>query len=174
MPIIESAKGVLHALEIAEASKRNVALTIGLEDYTADLGVIRTEDGKESLFARSTIVNAARAAGIQAIDTVSVDIEDERALRASAMEAKALGFDGKGCIHPRQIQPIHEEFAPTHSEIEKAKKIILAFDDAKAQGLGVVSLGSKMIDAPVVQKAEKTINMAIASSLLSKNWKKNE
>ncbi len=174
MPIIESAKGVLHALEIAEASKRNVALTIGLEDYTADLGVVRTEDGKESLFARSTIVNAARAAGIQAIDTVSVDIEDERALRASAMEAKALGFDGKGCIHPRQIQPIHEEFAPTHSEIEKAKKIILAFDDAKEQGLGVVSLGSKMIDAPVVQKAEKTINMAIASSLLSKNWKKNE
>ncbi len=174
MPIIESAKGVLHALEIAEASKRNVALTIGLEDYTADIGVIRTEDGKESLFARSTIVNAARAAGIQAIDTVSVDIEDERALRASAMEAKALGFDGKGCIHPRQIQPIHEEFAPTHSEIEKAKKIILAFDDAKVQGLGVVSLGSKMIDAPVVQKAEKTINMAIASSILSKNWKKNE
>lgn len=174
MPIIESAKGVMHALEIAEASPNNIALTIGLEDYTADLGIVRTDKGIESLFARSTIINAARAAGLQAIDTVSVDISDEGALRASAKEAKALGFDGKGCIHPRQIQPIHEEFAPTASEIEKAKKIILAFDEAKAKGLGVVSLGTKMIDAPVVQKAVQTIQMATASGLLSKNWKKNE
>ena len=122
MPIIESAKGVMHALEIAEASPNNVALTIGLEDYTADLGIVRTDEGNESLFARSTIINAARTAGLQAIDTVSVDISDEEALRISAREAKALGFNGKGCIHPRQIQPIHEEFSPTDSEIERAKK----------------------------------------------------
>jgi citrate lyase subunit beta/citryl-CoA lyase len=172
MPIIESAKGVMHALEIAEASPNNVALTIGLEDYTADLGIVRTDEGNESLFARSTIINAARTAGLQAIDTVSVDISDEEALRISAREAKALGFNGKGCIHPRQIQPIHEEFSPTDSEIERAKKIILAFDEAEAKGLGVVSLGSKMIDAPVVQKAQQTIDLAIASELLSKDWKK--
>ncbi len=174
MPIIESAKGVMHALEIAEASPNNVALTIGLEDYTADIGTIRTDEGRESFFARNTIINAARAAGLQAIDTVSVDISDEEALRSSAREAKALGFDGKGCIHPRQIQSIHEEFAPTVDEIEKAKKIVLAFDDARKQGLGVVSLGSKMIDAPVVQKAGQTIELAIASGLVSKKWKEDE
>lgn len=174
MPIVESAKGVMHALEIAEASPNNVALTIGLEDYTADIGTIRTDEGRESFFARNTIINAARAAGLQAIDTVSVDIGDEEALRSSAREAKALGFDGKGCIHPRQIQSIHEEFAPTVDEIEKAKKIVLAFDDARKQGLGVVSLGSKMIDAPVVRKAGQTIELAIASGLVSKKWKEDE
>ena len=168
MPIIESARGVMNALDIAEASPNNVALTIGLEDYTADIGTIRTDEGKESFFARSTVINAARAAGLQAIDTVSVDIGDEEALRASAREAKALGFDGKGCIHPRQIEPIHEEYAPDTDKIEKAKKIVLAFDEAQKQGLGVVSLGSKMIDAPVVKKAAQIIDLAIASGLLPK------
>ncbi len=174
MPIIESAKGVMHALEIAEASSNNVALTIGLEDYTADIGTIRTDEGKESFFARNTIINAARAAGLQVIDSVFSDVADEEALRESVREAKALGFDGKGCIHPRQIQPVNEEFAPSETEIGKAKKIILAFDKAEAKGLGVVSLGSKMIDAPVVQKAVQTIELAIASGLVSKKWKEDE
>ena len=174
MPIIESARGVMNALDIAEASPNNVALTIGLEDYTADIGTVRTDEGKESFFARSTVINAARAAGLQAIDTVSVDIGDEEALRASVREAKALGFDGKGCIHPRQIEPIHEEYAPDIDEIEKAKKIVLAFDEAQKQGLGVVSLGSKMIDAPVVKKAAQIIDLAIASGLLPKIWKEDE
>jgi len=171
MPIIESGRGVLKALEIAEASPNIVALAIGLEDYTADLGVPRTEDGKESFFARSMIVNAARAAGIQAIDTVYSDVGNEIGLRDSVREAKSLGFDGKGCIHPRQIQPIHEEFAPSTEEIEKAKKIKLAFDEAEKKGLGVVSLGSKMIDPPVVKRALHTINLAIASNLLNPDWK---
>ncbi len=171
MPIIESARGVLKTLEIAEASPNNVALTIGLEDYTADLGVPRTEEGKESLFARSMIVNAARAAGIQAIDTVYSDVDNEIGLRESVRAAKSLGFDGKGCIHPRQIKPIHEEFAPSNEQIEKAKKIILAFDEAEKKGLGVVSLGSKMIDPPVVKRALQTIDLAIASNLLNPDWK---
>ena len=161
-------------LEIAEASANNVALTIGLEDYTADIGTIRTDEGRESFFARNTIINAARAAGLQAIDSVFSDVADEEALRESVREAKALGFDGKGCIHPRQIQPVNEEFAPSETEIGKAKKIILAFDEAEAKGLGVVSLGSKMIDAPVVQKAVQTIELAIASGLVSKKWKEDE
>ena len=171
MPIIENARGVLKALEIAEASPNNVALAIGLEDYTADLGVPRTEEGKESLFARSMVVNAARAAGIQAIDTVYSDVDNENGLRESVRAAKSLGFDGKGCIHPRQIKPIHEEFAPSADQIERAKKITLAFNEAEKKGLGVVSLGSKMIDPPVVKRALHTIVLAIASNLLNPDWK---
>ncbi len=171
MPIIESGRGVLKALEIAEASPNIVALAVGVEDYTADLGVPRTEEGRESFFARGMIVNAARAAGIQAIDTVYSDVGNEIGLRESIREAKSLGFDGKGCIHPRQIKPIHEEFAPSTEEIEKAKKITLAFDEADKKGLGVVSLGSKMIDPPVVKRALHTIDLAIASNLLNPDWK---
>jgi len=172
MPILESASGILNSLEIAKASKNNVAIAIGLEDYTADIGVERTNQGRESLFARSQVVNAARSAGIQAIDTVFSDVNDEDALRESVREAKEIGFDGKGCIHPRQIKPIHEEFAPTGPEIEKAKKIVRAFDEAEAKGLGVVSLGSKMIDPPVVKRAQNTINLAMATGLVPKNWKR--
>ena len=171
MPIIESGRGVLQALEIAEASLNTVALAIGLEDYTADLGVPRTEEGKESLFARSMVINAARAAGIQAIDTVYSDVGNEIGLRESVREAKSIGFDGKGCIHPRQIKPIHEEFAPSTDQIERAKKITLAFDEAEKKGLGVVSLGSKMIDPPVVKRALHTIKLAIAANLLNPDWK---
>ncbi|NQU28197.1 MAG: citrate lyase ACP [Candidatus Marinimicrobia bacterium] len=171
MPILESGRGILKALEIAEASPNNVALAIGLEDYTADLGVPRTDEGKESFFARGMLVNAARAAGLQAIDTVYSDVGNEEGLRASVLEAKALGFDGKGCIHPRQIKPLHESFAPTSVEIDKAKKIELAFDKAQEQGLGVVALGNKMIDPPVVKRAQQTIALAVASNLLAENWK---
>ncbi|MCX7835518.1 MAG: aldolase/citrate lyase family protein [bacterium] len=171
MPILESAMGILNALAIAQASKRNVALAIGLEDYTADLGTQRTLDGRESFFARSMVVNAARAAGIQPIDTVFSDVNDMEGLRKSVEEAKSLGFDGKGCIHPRQIQPIHEAFAPTQDEIDRAKKIVLAFEEAEAKGLGVVALGSKMIDPPVVKRALRTVKLAIATGLLSENWR---
>ena len=171
MPIIESAIGVINAYEIASASPDVCALTIGLEDYTADLGTQRTFEGKESLFARSIIVNAAKAAGVQAIDSVFSDINDMDALRESIMEAKSLGFEGKGCIHPRQIQVVHETFAPGNEEIEKAKKIVLAFEEAEKKGLGVVSLGSKMIDAPVVKRAHKTIELALLNKKIRKNWK---
>ena len=173
MPILESATGILNSLEIAKASKSNVAIAIGLEDYTADIGVQRTNKGHESLFARSQVVNAARSAGIQAIDTVFSDVNDEDGLRTSVQEAKELGFEGKGCIHPRQIKPVHEELAPSESEIEKAKKIIRAFVEAEAKGQGVVSLDSKMIDPPVVKRAQNTINLAVATGLVPKNWKRN-
>ena len=159
MPIIESAKGVMHALEIAEASPNNVALTIGLEDYTADIRTERTNEGRESFYARSVIVNAAKAAGIQAIDTVFSDVSDMNGLRNSVLEAKSLGFEGKGCIHPRQIKVVHDAFAPTEKEIEKAKKVVAAFNEAKEKGLGVVSIGSKMIDAPVVKRAENILKL---------------
>lgn len=172
MPIIESALGVVKSYEIATASDKVCALAVGLEDYTADLGVERTNEGKESLYARSTVVNSAKAAGVQAIDTVFSDVDDVEGLRASVLEAKALGFEGKGCIHPCQIQVVHDAFAPTEKEIEKAKKIVLAFSEAEKNGLGVVSLGSKMIDAPVVKRAQHTIKLAILNGLLNKDWDK--
>jgi len=173
MPILESAQGIINAFEIAKASKKNCALAIGLEDYTADIGTQRTAEGRESYFARTMLVNAAKAAGIQAIDTVFSDVNDMEGLRISVLEAKSIGFEGKGCIHPRQIKVIHEAFVPTFDEIEKAKKIVNAFDDAKKKGLGVIALGSKMIDAPVVKRAQNTIKLAIENKLIPKNWNKN-
>ncbi|MBU1937347.1 HpcH/HpaI aldolase/citrate lyase family protein [bacterium] len=174
MPIIESALGTLHALDIATASENNVALALGLEDYTADIGVQRTLEGRESFWMRSMIVNAARAAGIQPIDTVFSDVADTEGLIASVKEAKALGFDGKGCIHPRQIAPIHDAFAPEKTEIDKAAKIVRAFEKAEAEGLSVVALGSKMIDPPVVKRALKTVEMAISLGKLPENWREEQ
>jgi citrate lyase subunit beta / citryl-CoA lyase len=171
MPIIESALGVVNAYQIATASPNVVALAIGLEDYTADLGAARTHEGRETFYARSALVNAARAAGIQAIDSVFSDVSDMLALREVVLESKAMGFDGMGCIHPRQIKVVHEAFAPNDDEIERAKKVVLAFDQAETQGLGVVSLGSKMIDPPVVKRAQRTIDLATRSGLLPKDWK---
>lgn len=172
MPIIESALGVEKAFEIASASKNNCSLAVGLEDYTADLGTQRSNEGTESFMARSRVVNAAKAAGIQAIDTVFSDVNDMTALEQSVIEARQLGFEGKGCIHPRQIDVINKAFLPTEDEIEKAKKIVLAFEEAKSKGLGVVSLGSKMIDAPIVKRAERTVNLAMFYKLIPKIGKK--
>ena len=160
MPILENALGIINAFEIASASENVCALAIGLEDYTADLGTQRTNEGRESFYARSTLINAAKAAGIQAIDTVFSDVADMEGLKQSVLEAKSLGFEGKGCIHPRQIPIIHDAFAPTSEEIEKAKKIVQAFEEADKLGLGVVSLGTKMIDAPIVKRAQKTLELS--------------
>jgi citrate lyase subunit beta/citryl-CoA lyase len=171
MPIIESAKGVMNAYQIALSASNIVAMAIGLEDYTADLGCKRTNEASESFFARSVLVNACRAAGIQPIDSVFSDIADMEALKENVLKSKALGFDGMGCIHPRQIKVIHEFFAPDITEIEKAKRIVLAFDEATAMGLGVVSLGTKMIDPPVVKRAVKTIDLAINMGKLHKDWR---
>jgi citrate lyase subunit beta/citryl-CoA lyase len=171
MPIVESALGCVKAYEIATASSSVVALTIGLEDYTADIGTQRTNDGRESFWARSVVVNAARAAGVQPIDTVFADVVDMAGLLASVLEAKALGFDGKGCIHPRQIEVIHRGFTPTQAEIDRAKRIVIAFDEAQKKGLSVVSLGSKMIDPPVVKRAQRTMELAIATGALAADWR---
>ncbi len=173
MPIIESALGVINAYSIASSADNVVALAIGLEDYTADLGTMRTMEGKESFFARSMVVNAARAAGIQPIDSVFSDIGDMEALRQNVKNSKALGFDGMGCIHPRQIKVIHEAFAPSSEEIEKAKKIVFAFYEAEKKGLGVVALGNKMIDPPVVKRALNTINLAVKMNKLAENWRES-
>ena len=171
MPIIESALGVINSYEIA-VSENVVSMAIGLEDYTADLGTQRTTEGTETFFARSQVVNSARAAKIQPIDSVFSDISNMEALKQNVLKSKALGFDGMGCIHPRQISVIHENFAPDDIEIDKAKKIVNAFIIATEKGLGVVSLGSKMIDPPVVKRAQNTIKQAINAGKLDSDWRK--
>jgi citrate lyase subunit beta/citryl-CoA lyase len=160
MPILESALGIENAFAIATVSPNVCALTIGLEDYTADLGVARTVAGYESSYARTRMVNAAKAAGIQAIDSVFSDVADMDGLRHWGENSRGLGFEGMGCIHPGQIRVIHEAFAPSQAEIEKALKIVAAFEEAQQKGLGVVSLGSKMIDPPVVERAKKLVARA--------------
>ena len=166
MPILESALGIEDAFTIAKASDQIVALTIGLEDYTADLGVVKTMTGAESLYARQRVVNAAHAAGVQAIDSVFGDVGDMEGLRAWGLNSRALGFEGMGCVHPAQIPVVHEAFAPGAAEIERAQKIVAAFHDAQEKGLAVVSLGSKMIDPPVVQRALKLVARAPAMGLV--------
>ena len=175
MPIIESALGVVKAYEIASSADNVAAMAIGLEDYTADLGCRRSLDGKESFYARSAVVNACKAAGIQAIDSVFSDVGDMEGLAQTVQESKSLGFDGMGCIHPRQIKVIHENFAPGQQELARACKIVSAFDIATSKGLGVVSLGSKMIDPPVVKRAERVVMLGLELGMLDKNWRdKNE
>jgi len=165
MPILESALGIENAFAIAQASDKIVALTIGLEDYTADLGVVKTSTGAESLYARQRVVNAAHAARLQAIDSVCGDVADLDGLRSWALTSRALGFEGMGCVHPAQIAVIHDAFAPAPAELERARKIVVAYNEAQQKGLGVVSLGSKMIDLPVVQRALKLMARAQAMGL---------
>ena len=162
----ESALGAWKAFEIAAASPRVCGLAVGLEDYTADLGVVKTPDGSESLWARSRLVNAAKAAGVQAIDSVYGDVADEEGLLTWGQRARGMGFVGMGCIHPRQIRVIHAAFAPTEQELARALRIVAAFDEAQARGLGVVSLGTKMIDRPVVLRARKLVDQAREAGLI--------
>jgi len=160
MPIVESALGIENAYQIATASELVAAMATGLEDYTADLGVKRTSGGDESLYARTRLVNACKAAGIQPIDSVFSDIDDMDALLENARRSRAIGFEGMGCIHPRQIRVIHEGFSPDREEIERANRIVEAFREAESRGLGVTTLGSKMIDPPVVRRAERILQLA--------------
>jgi citrate lyase subunit beta/citryl-CoA lyase len=158
--ILESALGVENAFSIVTASDRICALSIGLEDYTADLGAIKTAGGQESLYARMRLVNAAKAAGVQALDSVYADVADRDGLVRWSEASRTLGFDGMACIHPSQVEILQKAFAPSEVELAKATKIVAAFEKAKEKGLGVVSLGSKMIDAPVVTRALKLVERA--------------
>lgn len=174
MPIIESALGVENAFKIATASKNIVALAIGLEDYTADLGVQRTTQATESFYARSRIVNAARAAGIQPIDSVFSNFENSDIILNAARSSKTMGFAGMGCIHPVQVEWVNQGFSPSKKEIDKAKKIVLAFERAQKEGKTVVAIGSKMVDPPVVKRALNTVNEALTFGLIKKDWRNSD
>jgi citrate lyase subunit beta/citryl-CoA lyase len=173
MPILESPGGIHRAFEIAAADPSVVALTLGLEDLSAELAAPRTPEGWESFLARQTTVYAARAAGVQPIASVFSDIENEEALAAYVRRERGLGFDGIGCIHPRQIPVVHREMTPSEAEAERAVRVVRAARDAEKRGLGAVAVGAKMVDPPVVKQAFRTVELAVAGGVLDADWDVN-
>lgn len=165
MAAIESPIGVINAYEIATASKRLMGIALGAEDYVTNMKTKRYPDGMELLGARTQIVIAARAAGINAIDTVYTDVDNEEGFRREVEMIKQLGFDGKSVINPRQIAPVNEIYAPSAEEIKKSADIKRAAREAQERGLGVISLNGKMIDKPIVDRAERVLQLAIAAGL---------
>lgn len=168
MAAIESALGIVNAYDIATASKRMMGIALGAEDYSANLKTQRTKEGTELQLARETIVVAARAAGIDALDTVFSNLNDMEAFRNEVELIKRMGFDGKSIINPRQIEIINEVFAPKEKDIEKARTTLAAIKEAAEKGSGVIAVNGKMVDRPVVIRAQRTIDLAIASGILTK------
>ena len=157
---IESPLGITQANQIATASKRLIGIALGAEDYVRNLKTERSPEGIELLFARCSILQAARAAGIQAFDTVYSNVNNEEGFLAEAALIKQLGFDGKSLINPRQIELLHNLFAPTQKDVDQARRIIDAAEEAERNGLGVVSLNGKMIDAPIIDRAKLVLERA--------------
>jgi len=166
IPSIESAQGVLNCVETARSSSRLVALAFGAEDYTASMEINRTKSGEELFTARNQVVLAAKAAGVQAIDSIFSDVNDMEALRTETMLIKRLGFTGKSLVNPRQIEIIHDVFRPTAAEIQNALEVMDAIKRAREMGTGVISMKGKMVDAPVVARAARTLREGIAFGLL--------
>lgn len=162
MAAIETAKGLMNAYEIATASPRMVALAIGGEDFIADLKTSRSKEGWELFVARSQLVLAARAAGLAVIDSVFTNVNDEETFIAETRMIKGLGFDGKSVINPRQIRLVQEIFAPTLKEIQQAERVLSAYKDALERNTGVIALDGKMIDTPIVARAERVLAYAAA------------
>jgi citrate lyase subunit beta/citryl-CoA lyase len=165
MPLIETAMGVENSFAIATAAKRVKALFLGAEDLTADLRCKRTKEGREIEYARTRLVVAARAANIDVFDTPFTDVNDDEGIVVDAELAKALGFSGKASISPRHVEVINRVFSPTMAEIDYAYEVIEAIRIAKEQGKGAIALRGKMIDAPIVARAERTISMAVEMGL---------
>ena len=165
MPLIETAMGVENAFAIASAADRVQALFLGAEDLTADLQCKRTKEGREIEYARTRLVVAARAAGVDVYDTPFTDVNDDEGIVKDAQLAKALGFTGKASISPRHVEVINETFSPTLKEIDYAYEVMDAIALAKQQGKGAIALHGKMVDAPIVARAERTIAMAKALGL---------
>ena len=155
--ILETARGIWNAYDVATASPRVAAILPGGEDLVADLRTNRSDDGVELEWSRKMLVVAARAAGVDALDTVYPRVSDDEGLRREATLSKQLGFDGKSVIHPNQIPIIHDVFDPTEAEVERAQRVVAAAKDAAERGLGAVSVDGRMVDAPVVRRAEYTL-----------------
>ena len=167
IPIIESVQGGMNLSEIAAASRRVIGLNYGAEDYTADMGAVRTKEGRELDDIRAKTIVAARAAGVMALDSVFADVNDMEGLFHEALRVRLLGFDGKSVIHPRQISVVHKAFTPSEKEISFARRVVAAFQDASRKGAGVIALDGRMIDAPVVARAQKIIALAKAAGHFS-------
>jgi citrate lyase subunit beta / citryl-CoA lyase len=160
IPIVETAYGLENVYGIIKASKRVTAVLLGAEDLTADLGIKRTKEGNEIFYARNKVATACKALRIDSIDTPFTDTNDSEGLEKDTEKAKSLGMSGKAAINPRQIDTIHSVFAPTDGEIRHAQRIIEAMEEAKREGKGVFSLDGKMVDAPIINRALSTIEMA--------------
>ena len=162
MPLIETALGVENAFRIATASSRVKALFLGAEDLTADLQCKRTKESREIEYARTRLVVAARAAGVEVYDTPFTDVNDDEGIWVDARTAKALGFNGKASISPRHVEVINSVFSPTQADVDYAYEVMDAIELAKRQGKGAIALHGKMIDAPIVARAQRPIAMAEA------------
>lgn len=160
LPLIETAEGIENAFRIAKSSDRVMGLFLGAEDYSADLRAHRSKEGDEILYARGRILNAARAAGIEAFDTPFTDVNDEEGIQADASLAREMGFTGKAAISPRHVAPINRAFSPTQSEIAYAREVLFAIEEGKRLGKGAVSLRGKMIDKPIVDRAVRVLETA--------------
>lgn len=166
MAAIESAEGVMNAREIAMASDRLIGIALGAEDYVTNMKTKRHPDGQELFFARNMILHAARIAGIAAIDTVYSDVDNSEGFQDEVRLIKQLGFDGKSVINPRQIPLVNEIYQPTAKEIQNAKEVIWGIREAEAKGSGVISVNGKMVDKPIVERAERVIALAKAAKLI--------
>ncbi|WP_417629779.1 citrate (pro-3S)-lyase subunit beta [Enterococcus faecalis] len=167
MVAIESAEGVLNAPAIAKSSTRLIGIALGAEDYVTNMKTRRHPDGQELFFARSMILHAARATGIATIDTVYSDVDNTEGFEAEVRLIKQLGFDGKSVINPRQIPLVNTIYAPTEKEIQNAKEVIWGIREAEAKGSGVISVNGKMVDKPIVERAERVIALALAAKLIT-------
>ncbi len=169
MAAIESARGVLKALEIAESTDRMIGLALSAEDYTTDMKTHRYPDGAELEFARNMILHAARAAGIAAFDTVFTNMNDVEGFQRETEHIHQLGFDGKSLVNPRQIDWVNKVYEPTKKEIENALDVEAAIEEANAKGSGVISMNGQMVDRPVVLRAQRVLRLAKASGLIDED-----
>lgn len=168
-PLIETAYGLENIHSIIEASNRVIGILLGAEDLTADLGMKRTREGEEIFYARSKVAAACRAHKIDAIDTPFADMNDCEGFARDIRRCKSLGMTGKAAINPRQVDTIHEIFAPSEDEIDYAQRVIHAMKEAEKEGKGVFSLDGKMVDAPIIARAEGVIKKARLAGLI-KEW----
>lgn len=160
VPLIETSRGILHAPAIAAAVGGLRLILFGAEDLTAEIGVPRTVDGDELIYPRSQVVLAATSVGADAVDAVFIDIASPDDLRKDAVRARAMGFRGKMAIHPDQIPTINDVFTASPEEIDRARRIVEAFDAAIRRGEGVVRVDDKMVDAPVATRARRVLATA--------------
>lgn len=163
---IESARGVVNAVDIARCSDRLMGIALGAEDFVRDLHTQRTKSGSELMAARAQILLAARAAKIHAFDSVFSDVKDKEGFEREARYIRDLGFDGKSLINPNQISVLHKIFAPSKKNVEWSLDVVEAAENAKENGLGVVSIDGKMVDAPIIARAQWTLELAKASGML--------
>ena len=165
MAALESPKGIINAYEICTASKRMFGVAISGGDFRRCMGTKFTKDGVDLMVARGQMLIAARAAGIQCFDTVFTDLDDDEGFMAEQMQNKAMGFDGKSLINPKQIRPVHDLLAPTEKEVIWAQKVVEAYKEQSAAGVGVFTVDGKMVDIAFIPGAERTLRLAKACGM---------